>query len=93
VAFDKASNEVLGLVKVGIGSMAFMFESCFMVGVTEWGLKSCCKVQDGYSEESWAGLRDRFEPPPGVAGKSGVVNGAGKEENVDITTHVHLSVA
>lgn len=44
VAFEKATNEVLAPVKVGTGSMAFMFESCFMISVTEWGLKTCCKV-------------------------------------------------
>jgi len=36
-------------MKVGEGSMAFMFESCLMVGVTEWGLKKCAKVQEDYN--------------------------------------------
>lgn len=49
---DKASNAELKPMKVGEGSMAFMFESCLMVGVTEWGLKECRKVQEGYNEES-----------------------------------------
>jgi hypothetical protein len=31
-----------------------------MVGVTDWGLKTCQKVQAEYSEESWGGLKDRF---------------------------------
>ncbi|KAJ5497237.1 hypothetical protein N7463_009224 [Penicillium fimorum] len=62
-AFDKASNQELVPVKVGTGSMAFMFESCYMVGVTDWGLKMCQKVQKGYSEESWGGLKDLFTPP------------------------------
>jgi homogentisate 1,2-dioxygenase len=44
--------------------MAFMFESCYMVGLTDWGLKTCQKLQEGYSEESWAGLKDQFRPPP-----------------------------
>lgn len=63
VAFEKASNEKLVPAKVGEGSMAFMFESCYMVGVTEWGLKTCGKIQDGYSEESWDGLKVYFEDP------------------------------
>jgi homogentisate 1,2-dioxygenase len=50
--------------KVGTGSMAFMFESMFMVGVTEWGLKSCRKVQSDYNTESWTGVKRRFVPPP-----------------------------
>jgi homogentisate 1,2-dioxygenase len=62
-AFDKASNEELAPVKAGVGSMAFMFESCYMVGITDWGLTKCSKLQPKYSEESWGGLRDRFRPP------------------------------
>lgn len=31
--------------------MAFMFESCLMIGVTEWGLKTCRKVQKDYNAE------------------------------------------
>lgn len=61
--FEKASNEELVPVKVGAGSMAFMFESCYMVGVTNWGLRACQKVQPQYSEESWGGLKDLFNPP------------------------------
>ncbi|KAL4743538.1 putative homogentisate 1,2-dioxygenase [Aspergillus similis] len=61
--FEKASNEDLKPVKVRVGSMAFMFESCYIMGVTDWGLKACCEVQDNYSEESWGGLKDLFEPP------------------------------
>ena len=63
-AFEKASNEELVPVKVGVGSMAFMFESCHMIGITDWGLKSCEKVQPYYSEESWGNFRDLFKPPP-----------------------------
>jgi homogentisate 1,2-dioxygenase len=62
-AFEKASNEKLVPVKVGTGSMAFMFESCYMVGVTNWGLRACQKIQSEYSEESWGGLKDLFNPP------------------------------
>ena len=61
--FEKASNDELRPVKVGVGSMAFMFESCYMVGVTDWALTTGNKVQPNYCEESWGGLKDRFRPP------------------------------
>ena len=60
---EKASNAELKPAKVGEGSMAFMFESCLMVGVTEWGLKKCKKVQEGYNAESWEPLRPHFQRP------------------------------
>jgi homogentisate 1,2-dioxygenase len=60
---EKASNADLKPMKVGEGSMAFMFESCLMVGVTEWGLKKCRKVQDDYNAESWEPLKPRFKRP------------------------------
>jgi homogentisate 1,2-dioxygenase len=44
--FEKASTVDLAPQKVGEGSMAFMFETCLMLGVTEWGLKTCQKVQE-----------------------------------------------
>lgn len=67
---DAASSEGareadLGPVKVGGGSCAFMFESCLMMGVTEWGLRTCQKVQDGYNEESWLGVRRHWMRPEG----------------------------
>ncbi|OAQ73588.1 homogentisate 1,2-dioxygenase [Pochonia chlamydosporia 170] len=61
-------------VKVGAGSCAFMFESCLMVGVTEWGLRTCKKVQEGYSEESWGGVVTHFKLPEGAAMKSHLAN-------------------
>ncbi|SMR45445.1 unnamed protein product [Zymoseptoria tritici ST99CH_1A5] len=60
-SFEKASNAELKPMKVGEGSMAFMFESCYMVGVTEWGLKTCEKVQEGYNAESWEPLKVHFD--------------------------------
>jgi homogentisate 1,2-dioxygenase len=69
---EKASNADLKPMKVGTGSMAFMFESCLMVGVTDWGLKKCKKLQEDYNAESWEALKSRFRRP-GV-----VVNGDGK---------------
>lgn len=64
-AFEKASNAELAPTKVGEGSMAFMFESCLMVGVTEWGLEKCSKVQEGYNDESWVPLQAHFKRPEG----------------------------
>lgn len=60
---EKASNADLKPMKVGEGSMAFMFESCLMVGVTEWGLKRCAKVQTDYNAESWEPLKPHFRRP------------------------------
>lgn len=37
----------------------------FMVGVTEWGLKTCEKIQEDYNKESWIPLKRNFRPPPG----------------------------
>ncbi|KAH8170348.1 homogentisate 1,2-dioxygenase domain-containing protein [Sarocladium implicatum] len=68
---DGESNEgareaELKPMKVGSGSCAFMFESCLMMGVTEWGLRTCKKVQQGYSEESWGGIKSHFKMPEGA---------------------------
>ena len=40
-AFEKASTEELVPRKVGEGSMAFMFESCYMIGISDWGMNKC----------------------------------------------------
>ena len=61
--FDKASNAELKPQKVGVGSMAFMFESSLMLGVTQWGLQTCQKVQDSYNEDSWVDLQPHFKRP------------------------------
>ncbi|KAI4748434.1 Homogentisate 1,2-dioxygenase [Aureobasidium sp. EXF-12298] len=66
---EKASNAELKPMKVGEGSMAFMFESCYMVGVTEWGLKKCAKVQEDYNEESWTPLKPHFKRPQKQVGE------------------------
>lgn len=75
---DAASGEAareaeLKPVKVGEGSCAFMFESCLMVGVSEWGLRTCKKVQEGYNEESWAGVKTHWKKPDGVKTTSHLV--------------------
>ncbi|KAI0593582.1 Homogentisate 1,2-dioxygenase [Biscogniauxia sp. FL1348] len=65
-SFEGASNAKLEPALVGKGSCAFMFESCLMVGVTQWGLKMCKKVQEGYSEESWGGVQVHWKKPEGL---------------------------
>jgi homogentisate 1,2-dioxygenase len=60
---NSASEARLEPKKVGEDSMAFMFESCLMLGVTEWGLKTCQKVQEEYNEHSWEPLKAHFELP------------------------------
>ena len=74
---EKASNAELKPMKVGEGSMAFMFESCLMVGVTDWGLKKCKKVQEGYNAESWEPLKPHFKRP----GPGKIENGAGAQKD------------
>lgn len=61
--FEKARNTELSPQKVGEGSMAFMFESSLMLGVTQWGKETCQKVQAGYNEDSWVGLKPHFKKP------------------------------
>jgi len=33
------------------------------VGLTEWGLKKCAKVQQDYNAESWEPLKPHFQRP------------------------------
>lgn len=61
--FEKASTAELKPMKVGSGSMAFMFESSLMLGVTDWGLKACKKVQEDYNAHSWSNLKAHFRGP------------------------------
>ncbi|KAG7120404.1 Homogentisate 1 like protein [Verticillium longisporum] len=63
---EAARGAELRPAKVGDGSCAFMFESCAMVGVTEWGLRTCKRVQEGYSEESWGGVPVHWKRPEGA---------------------------
>jgi homogentisate 1,2-dioxygenase len=62
-AFERATNAELNPVKVGEGSMAFMFESSYMLGITDWGLDKCCKVQPDYNKHSWSELEVHFKRP------------------------------
>jgi homogentisate 1,2-dioxygenase len=61
--YERGSSARLEPEKVGRGSMAFMFESCYMVGVTSWGLETCRKVQEDYNTQSWKLLQPHFEMP------------------------------
>lgn len=80
VTFEKASTAALKPMKVGEGSMAFMFESSLMLGVTDWGLTKCEKVQEGYNRESWEPLKPRFRRPERLLGK-GAASGEGGERS------------
>ena len=84
---EKASNVELKPMKVGEESMAFMFESCLMLGVTDWGLKKCNKVQEAYNRESWAGLKPHFKRPNAMngsgAGSDGSIKNDGSADKVE----------
>ncbi|EXF76709.1 homogentisate 1,2-dioxygenase [Colletotrichum fioriniae PJ7] len=71
---EGARNAELKPAKVGEGSCAFMFESCAMVGVTEWGLRTCKKVQQQYAEESWGGVPVHWKKPEGVVSGGHLLN-------------------
>ncbi|KAL7746541.1 hypothetical protein RI367_008068 [Sorochytrium milnesiophthora] len=58
--FQQASNAQLKPVRVADGTMAFMFESCFMMTVTRWALERSQKVQDDYWTH-WQGLKSHFD--------------------------------
>ena len=62
-SYEKASTAALAPAKVGGGCMAFMFESCLMLGVTEWGLNNCRKLQGNYNAHSWTPLKVHFKNP------------------------------
>ncbi|KXJ88592.1 Homogentisate 1,2-dioxygenase [Microdochium bolleyi] len=65
-SYEGARNAELAPQLVGKGGCAFMFESCLMVGVTEWGLKTCRKVQEEYNSHSWETVRVHWARPEGV---------------------------
>ncbi|RCI04483.1 hypothetical protein CU098_012978, partial [Rhizopus stolonifer] len=57
--FESASQADLKPVYVGKNNQAFMFETCFMLSLTPWGLKTCGKVQEDYYK-AWAALENKF---------------------------------
>jgi homogentisate 1,2-dioxygenase len=60
---EKASEASLEPTKVREKNLTFMFENVFMVGVMEWGLERCGKMQERYNVESWTGTKRRFRAP------------------------------
>lgn len=66
-SFEGASNADLKPQYVGKDSCAFMFESCLMIGVSEWGLETCNKVQNAYNDHSWGGLQVHWKKPEGAS--------------------------
>ncbi|OAX78175.1 homogentisate 1,2-dioxygenase [Emergomyces africanus] len=61
-----ASQAELEPRKVGDGNKFALLigvDSTLMVGVSEWGLKTCQKVQEDYNSESWTSLKRNFRNP------------------------------
>lgn len=59
-AFDKATSAELKPVKLD-GTQAFMFESSFSMAVTEWGERTCSKLDPDYYK-CWQDLQKNFDP-------------------------------
>jgi homogentisate 1,2-dioxygenase len=59
-AFEKASNADLKPIKLD-STMAFMFESSYSMTVTEWGEKTCEKLDPSYFK-CWQDLKKHFDP-------------------------------
>ncbi|KAK3384630.1 homogentisate 1,2-dioxygenase [Lasiosphaeria ovina] len=76
-SYEAARNAELAPQKVGAGSCAFMFESCLMVGVTDWGLETCHKVQPEYNAHSWQGLKVHWKRPQGASAAPAPASGDG----------------
>ncbi|XP_781103.4 homogentisate 1,2-dioxygenase isoform X1 [Strongylocentrotus purpuratus] len=64
--FENASNAPLKAERIADGTMAFMFESCLSLALTEWGDKTCQKVDPSYYEV-WQPLQKRFKAEDGQA--------------------------
>lgn len=63
-SYDQAYNdEELKPVKVHANTVAFMFETNLILGVTDWAYKHSKKVQSNYQRNKWQPLRVRFEEP------------------------------
>ncbi|SJX61507.1 probable homogentisate 1,2-dioxygenase [Sporisorium reilianum f. sp. reilianum] len=57
--FDKASSAQLRPVKVGEGSMSFMFESAFQLATTKYAIEESGKVQQDYWK-AWSDLKNNL---------------------------------
>jgi homogentisate 1,2-dioxygenase len=60
--FEKASNAELKPVKIGTGSMSFMFESAYQIATTKWAISESGKLQQDYWK-AWQGLERHFKAP------------------------------
>ncbi len=60
--FQKATSETLGPVKFD-GGLAFMFETCYSLNLTEWALQAP-HLESDY-EKCWANLPKLFVEPEG----------------------------
>lgn len=58
--FEKASNAPLNPEKVATGSLAFMFESTYMINPTEWAMKVAPLDKDYH--KVWIPLERHFDP-------------------------------
>lgn len=56
--FEKASNAKLAPVKTPDDSIAFMFESCYMLKLTDYAMKEASR--DKKYRECWANLKANF---------------------------------
>jgi len=59
--FETASNCKLEPVRVADGTQAFMFETSLGLSLTEWGEKTCQKIDAEYYK-CWEGLKSHFNP-------------------------------
>ncbi|XP_033326613.1 homogentisate 1,2-dioxygenase [Megalopta genalis] len=59
--FETASNRELGPVRIADGTMAFMFETCYSLVVTEWATTVSNKLDRDYNK-CWELLEKHFEP-------------------------------
>lgn len=66
----KASVQNLAPQYISEGSMAFVIETPILLGVTDWALKQCNKVQPMYNAQTWGSLKSHFSKPKGVNIKS-----------------------
>lgn len=60
---EKASQEELKPVKEGTAVKAFMFETSYILGVTNWALNLSGKVRPSYKQDKWQPLKVRFKKP------------------------------
>lgn len=82
---QKASAQELTPQFISEGSMAFVIETPILLGVTDWAINQCEKVQPKYNAQTWGGLKSHFQKPVGISIRSNAapvalqVNG-GKDE-------------